>query len=142
MLVWYSGSMRASFQRYRLVPDRTWGSISSDSSPTAQPWFSTLLISPVSPGIPLTLAVYVKSMRIVTFPSRNTRGDSLSIRRDCDYPHSRAQVHSNVGYVVTYPLNLAVLLPPPTVNDPKVDNHTLTLYVLSSLQIGSSLNMR
>ncbi|KAF8841545.1 MFS general substrate transporter [Paxillus ammoniavirescens] len=35
--------------------------------------------------------------------------------------------YSNVGYVVTYALNLALLLPPKTANDPKVDNYTLAL---------------
>ena len=40
------------------------------------------------------------------------------------------QVHSNVGYVATYLLNLALLLPPKTANDPKVDNYTLVLYAL------------
>ena len=48
------------------------------------------------------------------------------------------QVHSNIGYVVTYLLNLALLLPPPTANDPKVDNYTLALCVLSSPQMGSN----
>ena len=52
------------------------------------------------------------------------------------------QVHSNIGYVVASLLNLALLLPPATVNDPKINNYTLTLCVLSSLQMGSSLNMR
>ncbi|KAG6373769.1 MFS general substrate transporter [Boletus reticuloceps] len=37
------------------------------------------------------------------------------------------QMHSNIGYVVTYLLNLALLLPPKTANDPKVDNYTLAL---------------
>ncbi|KAG6369476.1 MFS general substrate transporter [Boletus reticuloceps] len=37
------------------------------------------------------------------------------------------QVHNNIGYVVTYLLNLALLLPPKTANDPKVDNYTLAL---------------
>ena len=46
------------------------------------------------------------------------------------------QVHSNVGYVVTYLLNLALLLSPATANDPKVDNYTLALCVLSSLSNG------
>jgi len=36
-------------------------------------------------------------------------------------------VHSNIGYVATYLLNLALLLPPKTANDPKVDNYTLAL---------------
>lgn len=44
------------------------------------------------------------------------------------------QVHSNIGYVVTYLLNLALLLPPKTANDPRVDNYTLALCVRSSLQ--------
>ncbi|KAF9226805.1 MFS general substrate transporter [Gyrodon lividus] len=35
--------------------------------------------------------------------------------------------HSNIGYVVTYALNLALLIPPKTANDPKVDNYTLAL---------------
>ncbi|KAI9574371.1 MFS general substrate transporter [Boletus coccyginus] len=35
--------------------------------------------------------------------------------------------HSNVGYVVVNLLNLALLLPPKTANDPKVDNYTLVL---------------
>ena len=52
------------------------------------------------------------------------------------------QVHSNVGYTVTYLLNLALLLPPKTANDPKVDNYTLVLYVLSSCPRHSSLDVR
>ena len=52
------------------------------------------------------------------------------------------QVLSNVGYGVTYLLNLALLLPSTTGNNPKVDNYTLTLCVLSSHQMGSSLDMR
>lgn len=52
------------------------------------------------------------------------------------------QVHSNVGYVVTYLLNLALLLPPKTANDPKVDNYTLVLCVRSPRHIDSSLNLR
>ena len=50
------------------------------------------------------------------------------------------QVHSNIGYVVTYLLNLALLLPPQTANNPKVDNYTLVLYVLSSFLQHLSLN--
>ncbi|KAF8551739.1 MFS general substrate transporter [Imleria badia] len=36
-------------------------------------------------------------------------------------------VHSNVGFIVTLLLGLALLLPPKTANDPKVDNYTLAL---------------
>ncbi|KAH7887427.1 MFS general substrate transporter [Phlebopus sp. FC_14] len=36
-------------------------------------------------------------------------------------------MHSNVGYVVTYALNLALLIPPATANDPRVDNFVLAL---------------
>ena len=43
------------------------------------------------------------------------------------------QVHSNVGYFVTYLLNLALLLPPKMATDPKVDNYILVLYVLLPL---------
>jgi hypothetical protein len=35
------------------------------------------------------------------------------------------QVHSNVGYVITYALNLALLLP--MMSNPKVDNYVLVL---------------
>jgi len=51
------------------------------------------------------------------------------------------QFHSNVGYVVVNLLNLALLLPPKTANDPKVDNYTLVLCVLSSSRVGSSLDL-
>lgn len=51
------------------------------------------------------------------------------------------QVHSNIGYVVTYLLNLALLLPPKTANDPKVDNYTLALCVHYPLQRNYSLNL-
>ena len=52
------------------------------------------------------------------------------------------QVLSNVCFEATCLLNLALLLPPATANNPKVDNYTLTLCVLSSHQMGSSLNMQ
>ena len=52
------------------------------------------------------------------------------------------QVHSNIGYVVTDLLNLALLIPPKTANDPKVDNYVLVLCVHSLRQVGSSLNLR
>ncbi|KAG6330357.1 hypothetical protein ID866_8731 [Astraeus odoratus] len=38
-------------------------------------------------------------------------------------------MHSNVGYVVTCALNLALLLPPATANSPLVDNYVLALWV-------------
>ena len=44
----------------QIASNSPWGSISAHSLPTVKPWFSTLLHSLVSPGIPLTLAVYVK----------------------------------------------------------------------------------
>lgn len=37
-------------------------------------------------------------------------------------------MHSNVGYIVTNALNLALLLPPATANNPLVDNYVLVLY--------------
>lgn len=64
----------------------------------------------------------------------------------CSIRHSMLilvhQVHSNIGYIVTLLLNLALLLPPKTANDPKVDNYTLALCVHSPLQRDSSLNLR
>ncbi|KAF9241828.1 autophagy-related protein 22-like protein [Melanogaster broomeanus] len=33
--------------------------------------------------------------------------------------------HSNIGFVVTYLLNLAILIPPRTANNPMVDNYTI-----------------
>ena len=44
------------------------------------------------------------------------------------------QVHNNIGYVATYLLNLALLLAPKTANDPKIDNYTIVLCVLSAFQ--------
>ena len=40
------------------------------------------------------------------------------------------QMHSNVGYIATLALNLSLLLP--LMNNPKVDNYTLVLYVQSN----------
>ena len=55
----------------------------------------------------------------------------------CEYAHSERRL---CGHAL---LNLALLLPTTTTtNDPKVDNYMLALCVLSSLQLGSSLNMR
>ncbi|KAF8437153.1 MFS general substrate transporter [Boletus edulis BED1] len=51
------------------------------------------------------------------------REESLEKNRICNI----STVHNNIGYVVTYLLSLALLLPPKTANDPKVDNYTLAL---------------
>jgi hypothetical protein len=48
---------------------------------------------------------------------------SFELGLETDY--SSIQVHSNVGYVITYVLNLALLLP--MMSDPKVDNYVLML---------------
>jgi len=37
-------------------------------------------------------------------------------------------MHSNVGYIVTNALNLALLLPPEAANNPLIDNYVLALY--------------
>jgi hypothetical protein len=52
------------------------------------------------------------------------------------------QVHSNVGYVVTYPFNLALVFSSTTSNDHRIDSYTLALCVLSSHQMGLSLNIQ
>ncbi|KAF9234356.1 MFS general substrate transporter [Melanogaster broomeanus] len=49
--------------------------------------------------------------------------ESLEKNRICNI----FTVHSNIGFVATYALNLALLIPPKTANDPKVDIYTLAL---------------
>ncbi|KAH0840203.1 MFS general substrate transporter [Lanmaoa asiatica] len=108
----------------RIAGNLLWGSISSDSFPMGQHWFSTLLHSPVSPGIPLTpVHLREKYENGDISVEEYEREESLEKNRISNI----STVHSNVGYVVTYLLNLALLLPPKTANDPKVDNYTLAL---------------
>lgn len=38
-----------------------------------------------------------------------------------------AQMHSNIGYIFTLALNLSLLLPNTTKNNPKVNNYVLVL---------------
>ncbi|KAN0097164.1 Autophagy-related protein 22-like protein [Tylopilus felleus] len=72
------------------------------------------------PGIPHELAVCVKEYE---------REESLEMNKISNI----STVHNNIGYVATYLLNLALLLAQ-TANDPKIDNYTIVLCVLSAFQ--------
>ena len=128
----------------------------SNSSPTGHPWLSTLFHSPVSPRIPHSHSLHaryendhisVKEYKREESPEKNrirsisTVGSGISLTCHSIFILVH-QVLSNVGYGVTSLLNLALLLPPTMANDPKIDNYTLTWCLLSSLPMGSSLNMR